>query len=131
MTWSYDSALPTDRDKVRREIGDTQTSDQQLADEEIDYTLTQRSSVLGAAILCCDLIISNYARQVSQSVGSVSVSYSDRLEHYRGLLGRLRMRGPAITPYCGGISVSEKQSVDDDTDRDAPAFKRDMFDRKS
>lgn len=129
MTWSYTDPSASDKDAVRFAIGDTNTADQQLSDEEILWTLTQRTTVIGAALLCCDALIARYARLVTQSVGSVSVSYSDRLGNYRDLKDQLKICGPAALPFAGGTKVSEKETADEDEDRDPPMFSRDMFNR--
>ena len=50
MSWSYDTSLPTNKDKVRVSIGDTDSSDQQLSDEEINALLTVHGSVRSTAI---------------------------------------------------------------------------------
>ena len=131
MTWSYSgNPSASTRDAVRFAIGDTLTADQQLTDEEIDYVLTFKSTVIGAAISCCDGLIARYSRLVTQGVGSISVSYSDRIRQYKELLARLRLRGPAAIPFAGGTTVSGKDLANEDTDRDRPAFDLDSFDRK-
>ena len=130
MTWTFDDSLGTSRDRVRLELGDTSSADQQLSDEAIDMSLVQRSKVLSAAILCCDWVIAKYARLVSQGVGSVNVSYSDRLAHYQTLKANLRLRAGAGLPFVGGISVAGKTAADSDSDRSAPVFSVGMFDRK-
>jgi hypothetical protein len=130
LTWTYTSPLTSTRDAVRFNIGDTQSADPQLSDEEIDYVLTLRSSVVQAAIMCCDELIARYTRQVTQSVGSVSVSFSDRIGHYKELIARLNLRGAAIEPFIGGQSISDSDSVNTDTDRNGAIFSVGMFDRK-
>ena len=130
MAWTY-SGDPTasDRDAVRFEIGDTNTNDQQLTDAEIDYALAQRGSVIQAAIYCAERLISLYSRYVAQSVGAVNVQYNQRIDHYKGLIARLRLRGGKVTPFIGGQSLAGKIAADEDSDRNAPKFKRGMLDR--
>ncbi len=110
-------------------VGDTSSSDPQLTDEEIDYTLTKYTSTVGAAINCCDCIISKYTRLVTQSVGQISINYSDRIKQYKELIVRLRLRSGAVKPYMGGATLSDKEAQDEDEDRNAPTFKMGMFDR--
>lgn len=130
MTWTFDETLATDRDVVRLETGDTVTADQQLSDEAIDRAIAQRGSVIGAAILCCDWMIAKYSRLVTQSVGSVSVSYGERLANYQTLIARLRLRAGNTNPFVGGTKVGDKETADLETDRDPPVFSVGMFDRK-
>ena len=130
MTWSYTDPSASTRDAVRFEIGDTDTSDQQLSNEEIDYALTRYSSdVIATAIYCCDRLIAKYSRYVAQSVGAVNVQFQQRLDHYRGLIERLRLRSAAAVPYVGGRSIADKDAVDEDADRVKPKFSRGMLDR--
>ena len=45
------------------------------------------------------------------------------------LLGELKTRHAmrSATPFAGGISLAQKDSVEDDSDRVPPAFERDQF----
>ncbi len=124
--WSY-TGNPSDstRDKVRFLIGDTDTGDQQLQDEEIDAMLTDNAdNAYTAAIACAEVLVARFSRYVTKSVGDLSISYGERVTNYKSLLGQLRMRSSiqSAAPYCGGISVSDKLTDEADTDRVAPAF---------
>jgi hypothetical protein len=128
VTWTYSGdPAASSLDETRFLIGDTDTTDQQLANEEINFCLTRAGTATSAAIMACERLISKFTRLVSQSVGSVSVSYSDRAKQYRELVATLR-RGLTPTPYAGGISISDEESVEADTDRDAPLFSVGMHD---
>lgn len=132
MTWTYSGdPSASDRDAVRFEIGDTDTTDQQLSNEEIAFALTKYSSVVGAAIYCCDALIAKYSRYVNQTVGRVNVAYAQRIAHYQAVIARLRRRAPAATPFIGGQSDADKLAAEEDTDRNAPTFRVGMFSRKS
>jgi len=50
MTWSYDDSLPTDRDKVRFRIGDTDSEEELLSNETLDALLVIRDDVVLASI---------------------------------------------------------------------------------
>lgn len=131
MSWSYSgNPAASSRDAVRFAIGDTLTSDQQITDEEIDFVLSTQPSITLAAIECCDHLIGLYARLVSQSVGSISVSYAERQKNYVGLRRRLAHR-LAPVPYAGGISIADKTSNEEDTDWDYPSIYRGMDKRSS
>ena len=124
MTWTYDPSIPTDKDAVRFEIGDTDTNDQLLQDEEIGYLLTTEGTVLGAAIVAAEKAAAKLAKQADQTVSKVSVSLSQRAEAYRKLVGDLKNR-LAIkfgAPYAGGISKSDKEAEELDEDRVQPNF---------
>lgn len=131
MTWTYGGdPSANDRDAVRFLIGDTDTTDQQLSDEEIAFLLTDRGSVAAAAHAAVLALIARLARLVDKSVGDLRLSYSQRQAAYKTLLGQIerRMALRTATPFAGGISVAQKDSVGDDTDRVVPAFERDQFD---
>ena len=64
MTWSYDNTVlsTSNKDAVRLIIGDTDTADQLLADEEIDYYLTKHGVVLRAASESARAVAAKFAR---------------------------------------------------------------------
>jgi hypothetical protein len=123
MSWSYSDTLLTDRDKVRFYLQDTDTNDQLLTDEEIAFLLTEAGSVRAAAIVAAETVAAKFARYADTSVGDLQLSYSQRYEQFLSLAERLRRQvSLSAVPLAGGISVSRKQTVDEDTDRVAPAF---------
>ena len=128
MTWSY-SGDPSNSntDAVRFLIGDTDSADQQMSDEEIGWLVSEAGSTYAAAVLACDGLAAKYARQTDKSAGEMSVKSSQRVEHYTKLAKRLRQR--AVTraiPFAGGISKTSKEAYEEDDDRVKPAFERDM-----
>jgi hypothetical protein len=131
MTWTYDptqiAANPVYQ--VRRLIGDVITSDQQIADEEIAFALTQRSSIYGAAADCCRYISAQYSRKTNVVTtspgGSLTQNFSQQANAYAAKAAALDnmsvARGGAL-PYAGGTSVADKESQESDPDRVAPSF---------
>lgn len=79
MTWTYsgDPGSST-RDLVRFLIGDTDTTDQLLTNEEIDYLITTFTDGYSAAIGAVNALIAKFARQVDESkkVADLSLSRS-------------------------------------------------------
>jgi hypothetical protein len=128
MVWTYDGNPTTDIEKVRLHIGDTDTTDQQLNDDEVQLMLTNHGSVEQAALGACDLLIAKYSRRPDKSVGALKISASQIRQGYRELKSALRatfgLQWGAI--YAGGISVDDKATDQDDTDRVVPAFTREM-----
>jgi len=128
MTWTYDPSISTDRDKVRLLIGDTDTSDQQLSDEEIAYLLTANGSVGLAGAEACEALAAKYARQVDTKNGVLSVAASQR---YKAYVDKARSLRELETRYCevfaGGLSIDAKDSLADDDDLVQPRFRRGMF----
>lgn len=78
---SYDSTLPTERDKVRTLIGDTDPSNEVLDDDHIDDVLAQQGTTARAAAWCAQevkAILLQDPMKVKLSDGT-SVDYQDRL----------------------------------------------------
>lgn len=132
MSWNYSGdPASSNLDAVRFLIGDTVSTDQQVSDEEITWLLsTSSSDVSQAAILAIESLIARYARYpASKTVGDLSISYGDRIKSYRELLTRIRsgLSLDLAEPFAGGISISDKESRESNTDRVGPHFSRDMF----
>lgn len=125
MAWSYDSAVPTDKDKVRLLIGDTNTADQQLQNEEITYFLSVRADIYLAAADSAKAIGARYARQADTSNLSLSISASQRAEAYAKLAVALEARAGALSAadmFVGGTKISEKITRASDPDEVQPNF---------
>lgn len=129
MTWSYSGdpgASPLD--ELRFILGDTDTTDQQLSDEEVLFLLREHGgSVATAAVAACRRLIAKYTRCIDQKTGDIDLKFSSRLAQYNDLFSHLRA-GIVPTPYAGGISVSDIETVREDTDRQGPIFALGMLD---
>lgn len=116
MTWSYSgNPASSNKDEVRFLIGDTDTTDQLLSDEEINYTLVESGSNYQAAHDSAYAIASTFARMASsKSVGDLSLSFSDRAASYYQVADRmlqLQVRRHPPTPFISPdniIRASEK-----------------------
>ena len=129
MTWTYASPLSGNRDKIRTYIGDTDSTDPLLSDEQITYAYNEEGTVKGAAALAAEWIAIYFARQADKSVGDLSITYSNRAAQYKALAASLGSKSVKFClPYFGGISETAKETREDDTDRVEPAFKVDMLD---
>lgn len=142
MTWTYDpTEIGTDTaaariNAVRHLVGDTDSTDEQLQNEEIAFHLTQATSdVYLAASLCCESLAAKYSRLVdtSQDDGMLSVKYSQLQTHYSGLRKSLIQRSKRFgsasigSPVATGISVAANEALDGNTDRVADRFNPDQF----
>lgn len=131
MTWTY-SGNPslTSRDEVRFLVGDTDNTNQLATDEEISYALVKEGSSYLAAASVCFSLAAKYARYMDQSVGDLSISYSQRYQQFKELAKRLELSGSSQfgIPYAGGISQTDKETVAADADRLQPAIKIDVHD---
>jgi len=92
MTWSYDTSLVIDKDKVRFYIGDTDTDDQLLQDEEINFLLAESSNVLLAASRAAKAIAAKFSRQADKAVGNLRISLSQKAQAYMTLATDLEKR---------------------------------------
>jgi hypothetical protein len=129
--WTYggDPAANA-KDNVRFLIGDTNPRDQLLNDAEINYYLAEFNNVpLNAAIRCCEAIMAFYSRRPTEKIGNVTINFSEQIKGVQNLKEELRRR-LAMTdasPFCGGISKSQKQSNLQNTDTIRPDFTKHMM----
>lgn len=132
MSWSYDPTMPTNMDKVRFLIQDTNTLDQLLEDEEINFMLSDYPNYKMAAANCADVLSSKFAGIAdSKTIDNLSLSFQNKSQKYAALANRLRMQASKfLLPYAGGISKNDKQRNEDDPDRVKPFAKRDQMDKK-
>lgn len=134
MSFSYDTTLATDKDKVRLFIGDTDSTQPLLQDEEIISLLAMFGSVAVASSTACKNIAARFARYADRVTGDISVRYSQIAETYRALADEIKTSLSALNapmPYAGGISHADKRAREEDTDRVRPAFTVDLDDNPS
>lgn len=110
--WTYSGDPTTStKDQVRALIGDTDWDDPLLTDGEINWFVTQRSTVYGAAAFACRSLATKYARQVDNVVGEMHLLYSQRTKSFNLMAqqfeGQAAQRGGGA-PYAGGVSVAQK-----------------------
>ncbi len=132
MAWTYSGdPSASGRDAIRFLIGDTDPTDPQLQDAEIDWMLAEHTSSYLAAAHCCQALAAKYARLADKSVGDLSISFSQRQEAYTKMFNRLErlaaVHGTGAPVYAGGISESDKEIDETDTDRVQPAFTVDLM----
>lgn len=128
--WTYNPAqlLTVPLFQVRRLIGDVIQDDPQLWDNDILFALDQRGgNIYLAGADAAGYLAAQYARKVdTTSPGSISTASGTQAQKYADLSARLAGlgigRGAGIMPFAGGISVTQKQSMEEDTDRVQPAF---------
>lgn len=129
MTWTYGGdPSANNTDAVRFLVGDTNTSDQLVTDGEISYALAEEGGVIRAAVAICRAIAAKFSRQADKTVGKLSISMSQKAKAYNDLADRLQQKSSVlVTPYAGGLSVSEKETVAGDSDAMQPIFLRGMM----
>ena len=82
----YDETLPTDRDKVRFLIGDTDNDTLMLSDTEVEFALSENSDNLYAAgSSLCKSIAARFARDVNYRFSTLWQDSGDAYIHYMEL----------------------------------------------
>ena len=128
MAWTYGGDPSANaRDAIRFLIGDTDTTDQLLSDEEIAWvnseasgTATGTTALYDAAYRCCLTIASKLSREADKQIGDLSVSMSQRAKAYREQAASLKAlsgrEGGVPIPYAGGITISDKEIDEENSD---------------
>jgi hypothetical protein len=128
----YPTKLATSqKDQVRWLVGDVVAADPQLQDEEINWILTQRSSVWGAAAECCMALAAKFGRSVDQAVGTAKTSFSQMAKAYTAKALIFNARAASMgsgLPYAGALSLFDMMAQIANDDRPAPQFTIGMMD---
>jgi hypothetical protein len=133
MTWSYSGNPSTSaKDEVRFLVGDTDTTEQLVQDEEINYALAEQPNTRLAAANVADSIGAKFSRKTDVRLGDYTVSYNKLASGFFTLANQLRNSsknnaGIIAIPYAGGISQTEIDTSEQDTDLVQPKFKVDMM----
>jgi hypothetical protein len=137
MAFTYDVSLLTQSGaigalmQVRLLIGDTQSNDVKLQDEEITFLITTRPTIYGAAAECCRSIATNLARKADTSQGEMKNNFSQLTKNYQQMAALYENKAALSgfpVPYAGGTSVTDMNSAQIDGDRVAPQFSVGMTD---
>jgi len=132
MTFTFDpTKITTDLAKVRTMIADTDEDNPLLTDEQINFFVSVESNIYLASAMCCEAISSSYAGQVDTKVGDLAISKSQKSKQYKEQADRFRLQAKqkgGAQLFAGGISISSKDTYEDDSDRVEPAFSIGQFD---
>lgn len=131
MTFTY-SGPNSDGEKVRLMIGDTDSANALLTDEEITYFITLGGTIYAGAVLAARAVASKFSRLADTQIESVSVSNSQKAKQYFALADQLEKQGATLSgtgggPSATGISIAGMISAENNTDRPPSAFKQGMF----
>ena len=131
--WSY-SGNPQDsqRDAVRFLISDTDPKDPLLTDAEIDYLIEQEGSTNEAAVAGSQAALGRLQKLVSTSTDKIKTEYQQRFDHMVTIVAHLKSKRTKrpLNVYAGGLSMGDKASQEQDTDRVKPAFTRELHDEQ-
>ena len=134
MSWNYTGdPASSDRDQARFLIGDTDSDDELLQDEEIEWAIAEQSTIVLAAALCLRTLANRFSRMVTRKIGDLSVSCSDMAKAFAERAKELDPSGVTAStllalPSFGGLSIAGKETLDSDTDAVQPSFSRGMND---
>lgn len=130
-TWTYDVGNLSGTDatavmtQIRRLIGDVQTGDKQIYDQEIFFFMTQRPNLYGCAADCCRSIAAQFSRQADVAQGDIHTAYSQRARAYEARAAQFdkaaASRGPGVA-FAGGISEQDKVDRAENPDRVPGSF---------
>lgn len=122
-TYAVTQLLTNKKDQVRLIVGDVVSSDPQLQDEEIQFFLTIRPSIYGAAAECCWALADKFSRSVDKAAGQSKAAYSQMAKAYAlraaSLDTRAAMMGTGL-PYFGAISLADMVNQLENQDRSPP-----------
>ena len=133
MGHNYIPGGPDDLSDIRVAIGDTDSSaplGERLEDEEIERFLAVLGSKMPAMVAAAKALAAKLSRRATdKSIGGLRLGYSQRVDALWRLVRELEagVAGVAI-PYLGGVSRSERTTVESNTDRQTPAFAPGMLD---
>lgn len=125
----FPATVPTDALKFW--VGDTSTSsaDELLSTGECNYLIGLYGSALAAAPHAARALAAAAADEVSKAVGDLRIEAQQRFTNYTTLAASLEKQGSlGGVPFAGGISIAQKQSVEQDSDRVVPAFRVGLHD---
>ena len=139
MSWSYSASdlnttTSAGRINTVRLVGDTDTTDQLVQNEEITFALSQTGdNVYYGAVWICRAIAAKFSRMVTTTLdGALSANYSDRAKQYNLLAVQIEAQGKktsgkALGISAGGISVAGMELANADPDRVKPSFGVNQF----
>lgn len=121
----------TPSDAVRVLVGDTNASAPLLDDNTYTFILAQEPNVYARAALACDALAGKYALQMDKRIGDLWRSAKVQHDHYANLAHMYReeaaRRGKPV-PFGGGVSVTDYDNRNEETDRVKPRFEVGMLD---
>ena len=116
MTATYVSPDDSQKDEVRFLIGDTDSANPMLQDEEIEYLISKWYRIHGTveyvASVAAETVAAKFAREANYSADGVSVSLAQLGQQFRDLAASLRSQQKNLLvgglPDVGGITPGEE-----------------------
>ena len=129
-----ETGTSADINNVRFLIGDTDSTDYAITNDNIAFALSQAGDDLYlAGAICARALAGKYATFVDTKFETVSSNYSQLRDNYYALATKLEVqskkygkRGLGV-PVAGGLTHSDIRANDLNDDRVQPKFKQDQF----
>ena len=131
MTWTYSgNPASSTRDAVRFLVGDTDTTDQLISDEEIAYIVQENPAINRSASESARAIAAKFARLMSRSIGGLSADFSAKYRQYLELADNLLSKDELkpVSLYISGFTRSAKEAVELDIDRESTFSRKGIMD---
>ena len=132
MSFTYN--ITTNIGKVRFKIADKTASSYLVEDDEIQEYLTLNDNNVNLAAYEIALALSAHYSSVAEKrkIGELYLDTRDIADKYRKLADNLKKSyRTTASVYCGGISQSDKDTYEEDSDRVKPKFTKGMHDYKT
>lgn len=132
MSFSYYTERWSVIDQTRFLIGDTDFNSPFFQDEEVNGNLAIYGAPIDAAIAMATAQAAKYSRKPSMTVDGLTVNYRELAANFTALAQQLRKQRAEMPGLMGvvvsGVSISDMESVDEDSDRVKPQFSIGMDD---
>ena len=130
MPWTYDPTRITSSPvyAIRAEIQDTDPRNWLLADEEIEWALSQERNFWAGAARCAEMIARGFLRRQDVKLGrALTIAYTKAAEQWFAMAVTLRRKSlGTVAPFVGGMSKTVKFTYQQDTDLVQGTFTRTM-----
>lgn len=112
---------------VRAELGSP--SSDLLSDTLLTRIVEEETTLYGSAARAASILYRRFSLEADKKLGYISIQYSERAELWKEISEDMKEKAAlyGASPYAGGISVSDKETVEDDSDYPDPFFDREMF----
>jgi hypothetical protein len=133
MTWTYSgNPSASAKDAIRFSVGDTDTTDQLLSDEEIAYITTTFGSSFYGASQAALAIAAKFARLMSRNIGGLSADFAAKYQHYLELSDSIKNNEEMfpVAPYGSGWSKSQKETIRNNDDREETFSEKGIHDNR-
>lgn len=99
-------AITATRDKLRLELGDTDTNNELFQDDELDYFLTEEAdNILAACLRACYAAARKFARAYDFQTDGQAFKRSQMQKAYADLAAKLEQQGITVTGTAGVQTV--------------------------